>query len=154
MTGPNSRERPASGEPLLLPKALPQPPGKRAVNYRPFVRRDVLAGALLVLAAVAAAAFSGALQQLPRSQSVGQRIETAVQVACSLLSLLAGITCFWGRRWAARVRSAWAVSLASTTGLSAVVWGPPMLVVALLFSAGPLLVALAFNRILRWAQDA
>ena len=96
----------------------------------------------------------GALEQLPRAQNLGQRVETAIQLACSLLSLLAVVTCFWWQPWALVARAGWAVSLAITTGLSALVWGPPMLGIALLFAAVALLLALALNRALRWAETA
>jgi hypothetical protein len=124
------------------------------LNFRRVIRRSVLVGALLVLAAVACGTLIGAVQQLPRAESLGQRVETAIQIACSLLSLLAIVTCFWQRRRARAIRTGWAVSLAITTGLSALVWGPPMLGVALLFAAGTLLIASALNWALVWAQAA
>ena len=118
------------------------------------VRRAVLVAVLVALAAVAWGALTGALHQLPKAQHPGQRVETGIQLVCSLLSILAVITCFWRRRWAPAVRTAWAVSLAVTGGLSALVWGPPMLGIALVFAAATLLVALALTRALRWAQAA
>ena len=122
------------------------------MNLRQVVRRSVLVGALLVLAAVAGGTLIGALQQLPRAQTLGQRVETAIQLACALLSLLAVITCFWQRRWAPAIRAGWSVSLAITAGLSSLVWGPPMLGIMLLFAAATLLAALALTWTLRWAQ--
>jgi len=124
------------------------------LNLKHVVRRAVLVAVLLVLAAVAWGALTGALHQLPKAHSLGQRVETGIQFVCSLLSILAVVTCFWGRRWAPAVRTAWAVSLAATGGLSALVWGPPMLSIALVFAAATLLVALALNWALRWAQAA
>jgi hypothetical protein len=122
------------------------------LNLRHLLRRGVLVGAVLVLTAVAGGTLSGALQQLPRAQHLGQQVETAIQFACSLLSLFAVVTCFWQRRWAPAARWGWAVSLATTAGLSALVWGPPMLGITLVFAAGTLLLALALNWALRWAQ--
>jgi hypothetical protein len=122
------------------------------LNLPHLVRRSVLVSALLVLAAIACGTLRGALLQLPRVQNLGQWVETAIQLACALLGLLAVVTCFWQRRWAPAIRAGWAVSLAITAGLSALVWGPPMLVVTLLFAAAALLVALAVNWVLRWAQ--
>lgn len=122
------------------------------MKSRPWVRRSVLAGALAVLAVVVWGTLAGALRQLSRSHTLGTRIETAVQLMGSLLSVLVMATCFWQRRWAHPLRMAWAVSLAITSGLSALVWGPPMFGVALLFAAATLLVALGFIRVLRWAQ--
>lgn len=122
------------------------------MNFGRVVRRTVLVSVLLVLAAVAWGTLTGALQQLPRAQTLGQRIETAIQLVCACLSLLALVTCFWKRRWAPAVRAGWAASLPITAGLSALVWGPPLPGIALLFAAGTLLVALALNWVLRWAQ--
>lgn len=112
-------------------------------------RRILLAAAVLVLLLVAWGALSGAVRQMPRSRTAGQKIETAVQLACGLLSLLAVLTSFRWRRWASRVLAAWAVSLAATAGLSALVWGPPQPTIALVFAAGALLVALGIIRLLR-----
>ncbi|MHB1863894.1 MAG: hypothetical protein ACYCVL_13135 [Gemmatimonadaceae bacterium] len=122
------------------------------MKYRPWVKRIVLAGALVALAVVAWGTLAGALHQLSRAHSLGTRVETAVQLVASLLSILVVVTCFWQRRWARPLRTAWAVSLAITSGLSALVWGPPMFGVALLFAAATLLVALGFIRVVRWAQ--
>jgi len=101
----------------------------------------------LILIALAWGAISGGLEQLPRSRTAGQKIETLVQIMCGLLSLLTVLTCFWRRKWSYAVHTAWAVSLAAAAGLSAFVWGPPMLLVAVLFIAGALLFAL----IILWA---
>lgn len=122
------------------------------MNLKRVVRRGVLVAVLLVLAAVAWGALAGALHQLPKARNLGQRAETGIQFVCSLLSVLAVVTCFWWRRWAPAVRTVWAVSLAATGGLSALVWGPPMLSIALGFAAATLLVALALNWALDWAQ--
>jgi hypothetical protein len=113
------------------------------VSLRPFARRILLVCAILLLLTIAWATLSGGLRQLPRSQTLGQQLETAVQLACGALSLLSVVTCFRWRSRGPAVRSAWAASLAAAAGLSAVVWGPPSLMVALVFSAGALLLALA-----------
>ena len=121
------------------------------MNYRLIVRRSVLAIVLLIVVAVGWGLFAGALTQLPRSPTLGQQIETAIQLACLLMSLLVVVTCFWWRRSARAVRAAWAASLAATAGLSSLVWGPPMLGIGLLFATGTLLVALALVRALHFA---
>ena len=107
------------------------------------VRRVLLVGATLILMVLAWWTIAGGLRQLPRSNTVPQQVETAVQLVCGLLSALVAFTRFRGRRWGTRVRVAWAVSLAVTVGLSGLVWGPPLPVVALLFAAVALLVAWA-----------
>lgn len=111
------------------------------------VRHALLTGALLFLVGLAWQALSGAWRQVTRARTPGQKIETGSQAACGLLSLLVVLTCFRGRRHAARVRRLWGVSLAASAGLSALVWGPPMPPVALLFVAISLVVA----RVLAWS---
>jgi len=87
-------------------------------------------------------ALSGAVRQFSRSATVGQEVETAVQFACGVLSALVVLTCFWWRPWAPAVRAVWAVALAAAVGLSALVWGPPMPLIGLVFAGGGLAVAL------------
>jgi quercetin dioxygenase-like cupin family protein len=93
--------------------------------------------------------LSGGLRQITRSHTLGQQVETAVQLGCGLLSVLSLLTCFRWRRWAPPVRAAWVISLAAAAGLSSLVWGPPLLIVALAFAAGALLLALGILRLLR-----
>lgn len=116
---------------------------------RPVLRQVLLACGTLLLLGVAWMTLSGGLSQLPRSTTPGQRVETAVQLACGVLSLLSVLTCFRWRRWRSRVLGAWAISLSATAGLSSVVWGPPSVSVGLIFAAGTALFALAINRLLR-----
>jgi hypothetical protein len=121
---------------------------------RPVARRIGLAGATLLLLIVAWWAVSGAIQQIPRSHSFGQRVETGVQLACGVLSLLVVLTCFRWRRWSRAIRIAWAISLAAVAGLSSMVWGPPMPLIALLSAAFAVLVAWAVIRVLSVAEPA
>lgn len=118
-------------------------------SLRPGVRRFLLAGAELLLLIVAGETLSGGLHQLPRSVTFGQQVETAVQLACGVLSLLGVLTSFWWRRWGPPVLAAWAVSLSAAAGISSLVWGPPSLSVGLVFAAGSLLIAVAIIRLLR-----
>jgi hypothetical protein len=109
--------------------------------------------AVLALAVLTWGAISGGLRQIPRSNTPGRQVETGVQLACGVLSLLAVVTCFRLRRWAFPVRAAWAISLALTVGLSSVVWGPPLPIVGLVFAAGAFLVALVVICALRVAVN-
>jgi hypothetical protein len=113
------------------------------VSIRPVVRRGLLACAVLFLIWLAGQALLGGFRQLPRSRTVGQKVETVIQIVCGLLSLLVVLTCFWRRRWAPPVRIVWGISLATAAGLSSLVWGPPMPLIGLLFVAISLLVARA-----------
>jgi hypothetical protein len=110
-------------------------------------RRGLLAFTLLFLIWLAWQAFSGGFRQLARSRTIGQKVETLTQMECGLLSLLVVLTSFWGPRWAQPVQSAWSISLAAAAGLSSLVWGPPMPLIGVLFTALALLVSQA----VRWA---
>lgn len=104
---------------------------------------------LLLLAVVAWLALSGGLSQLGRPLTTSQLIETIVQLACGVLSLLAMLTCYWKQQWAVPVRRAWAATLVATVSLSTLVWGPPMPLITLLLTGVALLVAWAMTRALR-----
>lgn len=86
-------------------------------------------------------AIAGGIRQMPRSRTTGQKVETVLQLDCGFLSLLTLWTSFHPQRWARPVQTAWSVSLAAASGLSSLVWGPPMPGIGLLFSAIALLVA-------------
>jgi hypothetical protein len=121
---------------------------------RTIVRRMVLAGATLLLVVLAWGALSGGIRQLSRPLTTGQQVETVVQLACGVLSLLVVLTAFRLRQWAGPVRAAWTITLVMAAGLSGLVWGPPMPLLALLFAAAALLLALAVDRALRNAASA
>jgi hypothetical protein len=104
---------------------------------------------MLLLLALAWQALSGGFRQIPHSRTLGQRFETAMQIACGLLSLLSMLTCFCWRRWNRPVLVAWTLSLMTAAGLSSLVWGPPMFIIGLGFAAGALLVAMAIIWLLR-----
>lgn len=59
------------------------------------------------------------------------------------------VTCFRWRRWSRPVFFAWTISLVSAASLSSLVWGPPMLLIALAFAVVALLFALAIRWLLR-----
>lgn len=124
------------------------------MSLPPVVRHILLAIAMLLLIAVAWTALSGGIRQIPRSRTLGQRVETTVQLACGLLSLLSVLTCFRWRRWGRLVRAAWAISLMTAAGLSSLVWGPPMLIIGLVFAAAALLLALAIIWLIRTGRAA
>ena len=107
------------------------------------VRRSVLIGTILLLLALAWALISGGLNQISRSQAIGQAIETIVQIACGLLSLLIVINCFYWQKLRRSIRLVWLISFIMTAGISSVVWGPPMLIVGVIFAALAFLVARA-----------
>jgi hypothetical protein len=117
------------------------------MSHRPAVRGGILAGTMLFLLWLAWKTLSGGFRQIARSSTAGQKIETAAQLECGFLTLLVILTSLWGRRWTEPVRRLWSVSLAVAAGLSALVWGPPMPFVGVLFVGTALLV----SRAVRWA---
>ena len=121
------------------------------MSFRPVIRRGLLACTVLFLAWLAWEALSGGFRQLPRSRTLGQKVQTVTQLECGLLSLLVVLTCFRWRRWAPPVRTIWGISLATAAGLSSLVWGPSMPVIGVLFVAISLLVARAVIVTLRSA---
>jgi hypothetical protein len=109
---------------------------------------------MVLLLVIAWGALSGGLRQIPQSRTPGQRVETAVQLACGCLSVLSILTCILWRQWRAAVLAAWTISLTTAAGLSSFVWGPPSAIVALGFAVGTLLLALAVIWMLRAALAA
>lgn len=105
------------------------------------VRRLLRACAALLLVGLAWWAVLGGYRSWPRARTFGQQAETIIQLACGMLSAAVVATRFrWGR-YSRRVRTAWFVSLAAAAGLSALVWGPPMPLIALAFAGAALLAA-------------
>lgn len=112
------------------------------MNTRLFVRRFLLVCIMLFLLVLAWGAVAGGVRQFPRSSTVWQQVETIIQLACGLLSLLTVFTYFWWRKWSTPIRVAWTISLVTAAGLSSLVWGPPMPLTALVLAGIALLVAL------------
>ncbi len=105
--------------------------------------RPLLTGlAVLFLLVVAWQALTGGIAQLSRSHTLGQEFETAVQIACGVLSLLVVLTRFWWRRWGRAVRTAWTATLMTAAGVSSLVWGAPSVAVGGVFAGVALLLAL------------
>ncbi|MGA7161097.1 MAG: hypothetical protein WBZ48_08840 [Bacteroidota bacterium] len=75
-------------------------------------------------------------------------METIVQFACGLLSLLTALTCFYWKRMRRPIRNAWTISLITSAGMSSFVWGPPMLTISALFTVITLLIALGIIKLL------
>jgi hypothetical protein len=114
------------------------------------VRRILCLCAALLLLALAWWAESDGLRNLHQARTVGQHVEAAIRLPCGLLTVAVVVTRFrWGSS-SRPVRIAWAATLAGSVGLSALVWGPPMLRVAVLNVGVALLVAWG----LLWALGA
>ena len=111
------------------------------MNQDSVVRRPLCVAAALLLLALAWWTISGGLRNLAQARSLGQHVETAIQLACGLLGIATVVTRFRWRSLGRAVRIAWVLTLAATLGLSALVWGPPFPLIALLFVALALLGA-------------
>ncbi len=119
------------------------------MNLRAFFRQLFLTCLTVSLLALSWGILDGGVRQFPLSISIGQQIETVVQMVCGLLTLLIAITSFWWREWAEYVQMAWVGSVTSTAALSALVWGPPMPLISLVFGALTLLLSLGTVWVLR-----
>jgi hypothetical protein len=113
------------------------------------VHLGLLACTALSLCWLAWRALSGGIRQLSRTCTLGQKIETAVQLESGLLSLLVLLSSLRRSRWAQPIRHIWSMTLVVTAGLSALVWGPPMPHVGALFAALALLASQAITWALR-----
>lgn len=111
------------------------------MNFKRTIRWLLLICIILFLLLLAWWAIVGGVQQWSQSNTFGQQMETFVQLISGLLSLLVIFTTLRLNQWAKSIRVAWAISLVLTAGLSALVWGPPMPLIALGFAAVTLLIA-------------
>jgi len=113
------------------------------MNALSHLRRVLSGAAALLLLALSWWAIRGGVNDAAQARNLGQQVETVIRFACGLLSVVVVVTRIRSHPWARPVRIAWASTLAASAGISALVWGPPMLHVALLFVAVSLLLAWA-----------
>jgi hypothetical protein len=102
---------------------------------------------MLLLLVIAWISLKGGFSQLPLSLTIGQKVETTVQIICGLLSLLNAVTCFYWQKFRRPIRNAWTISLTITAGMSSVVWGPPMLTIGAVFAALAFFVAIGMIKL-------
>jgi hypothetical protein len=114
------------------------------------VQRVVLAVALLCLLALAWNGVGGGLGQLGQTTTVGQTIQSTLQIGYGVLSLLSLGTVFLGRRWNRLVRWCWAVCISLAAGFASVVWGDTSPVTGFAAGAAALLVAGAIAGMVRF----
>ena len=91
---------------------------------------------LLLLLAFAALGLKGGVHDLPLSETAGETVQSAMQLAYGVCALQCAVTTFRARRWARLSRIAWIVSCALAAGLASVVWGGTTLATGLLAGAG------------------
>ena len=119
------------------------------MNMHPIARRIILICSILILVLIAWVSITGGVKQLPHSLTIGQKVETILQLACGLLSLATVITCFTWPRIRRTIRIAWSISLTLTAGISSIVWGPPMIFVGVLFAIAAFFVSLFIIKLLK-----
>lgn len=123
------------------------------MKMNPVFRQLAVGICIILLLIISWISITGGLDQLPRSETTGQKAETFVQLICGILSLVSILTLYLWKKWAQIIQYAWAVSFVITAGLSALVWGPPMWAIALIFGVAALLLATGILKILRITFD-
>jgi hypothetical protein len=113
------------------------------MNHRSVFRRILCVCAALLLLGLGWWAVSGGLRNLHHAGTLGQQVETAIQLVSGLLCVAAVATRFRWRPLYRGVRIAWLVALVAWVTLSALVWGPPMFRVALPFAVAAFLLGYA-----------
>lgn len=115
------------------------------MQKKKIIKHIILGLVYILLVIIALAAFSGTIQQWPRAMTFGQKTESFVQIIFACLSLCVVIFNYISRKIAKYIRIAWGVSFVSTAVLSALVWGPPMVLPAVVFGIASALVALGIS---------
>jgi hypothetical protein len=113
------------------------------------MRRLALVLALLLLLGLTWTGVSGGLQQIPESQSSGQKAQSIFQLAYGVFGLSCFLTTFWVRHWGSLLQICWALSLSLAGGFASVVWGGTSLGIGLLSGGAALLIAVATLWLLR-----
>ena len=113
------------------------------LNYRLVARRGLSVCAALLVLALGWWTVAGGVRNLHQAGTSGQQLETGIQLACGLLCFAAVVTRYRWRSLFRRLRIAWVITLSAWVGLSALVWGPPQPLIALVFAVVALLVAWA-----------
>ncbi len=96
---------------------------------------------IIFLLIIAWLALSGGIDQLSRSLTASQLIQTIIQIICGVLSITVLLSIFIGKSWVKSIQHAWSASLVLTAAMSALVWGPPMPIIAMVFGIAAFLVA-------------
>ncbi len=112
------------------------------MEKKKIIKYIVLGLVYALLVVISLAAFAGAIQQWPRAMTLRQTIETSIQIIFACLSLCVVVFNYFFRKIAKYIRIAWGVSFVSTAVLSALVWGPPMVLPVLVLGIASALVSI------------
>ena len=119
----------------------------------PTISRTLSGIAVLLLLALAYTGIAGGLDQANQSThseySIGQIVQTALQLAFGLLSVVSIVVWFWARAWSRPVLIVWAVSVGLAGGLAPVVWGHSSAGIGILSGVASLLIAWGIAALLR-----
>ena len=117
------------------------------------VARLLLAIALLLLLALAYTGIAGGIDQFNQSThsryTIGQIVQTVLQLAFGGLSLTVIAVWFWARQWSRAVFSLFVASVALAGGLAPVVWGESSVLIGIVSGVASLLIAWGMVWLLR-----
>lgn len=109
--------------------------------------------AVLLLLGLAWTGIAGGIDQFDQSThseyTIGQIMQTALQLAFGVLSAVSVVVWFWARAWSRPVLIAWAASLGLAGGLAPVVWGHSSVGIGIISGIASLLVAWGIAALLR-----
>lgn len=95
------------------------------------LRRALLVVAFVLLLVLAWTGLNGGIEQLSRSHTTGQAIQTVMQLVYGMCAVLCIVTVYWARRWNLLLLVYWTVALALAGGMGAIFWGDTSLLVGI-----------------------
>ena len=109
-----------------------------------FLNRVLPGVAVLLLLGLAYTGIAGGVDQFDQSThsqyTIGQIVQTALQLVFGVLSLAAIAVWFWARPWSKPVFAAFVASLTLAGGMASVVWGSTSLTIGILSGVASLAV--------------
>ena len=117
------------------------------------VARLLLAIAILLLLALAYTGIAGGIDQFDQSPhsryTIGQIVQTVLQLVFGGLSLTVIAVWFWARQWSRAVFSLFVASVALAGGLAPVVWGQSSVLIGIVSGGASALIAWGIAALLR-----
>lgn len=113
--------------------------------------------AVVLLVALAYTGIAGGIDQFDQSShdhyTIGQIVQTVLQLVYGVLSVACIAVRFGAARWIRPILIAWAVSLSLAGGLAPVVWGQSGIGIGILTGVTTLLIAWAIAALLRGRRE-